>query len=728
MDAKRWASISTAACLALLTAEAYARQCPAMPPPPDTGGAGGPTTGGGGPSRPTTGGGGPATTGGGSGGPTTGGGGSGPSTGGGGGKTPATGGGTPPQNPGPSDTQGPPTTGGNGPGPIGGGGPAPSSPSGGPAGGGPSTGPTGGGPRPGSGPQGPTGGPQLPKGGAAGLTGKRNKNTVTLDRWDLWWDLNCEGFLAARSATAPQTARERGFLDGVGFSTQPAVNTRPTRSVVVEELVPALRVALKDRNNYVRAAAATALGRIAPTELRDESIESLSDALHSEDATVRDSALLAIGLLGDRSVVRTLWQVMNDTLEARALMNSAGGVQDKERAFAILGLGLLGGREAATQFEKLLARSATKDVEVAGAAVLALGMLGAEAQDFVPRLGEMLCDRSLDRRLRAQIPVTLARIGEPALPVLPYLLQLSRDQKEDALVRSSCVIGLGRLAATYDAEILAVLRDLAHEDRDPIVRHYALLGLAQIGARATDSTPKDVLGGIARYLTQELEKPRNTLDQPWAALACGIFAGSLKTVSTSGALRQNLVEEMRSTFRSISNPSTSGALAIGLGLAAAKDSTEDVRARFAKESDDSLRGHFALALGLLGDDASIESLRNCLKDEGRPELRESAARALALLHDSESLDSLLSRLEGTPTAVEARSLARAVARLKDPGAATRLARLAADPKRDSSVRSACCEAIGLLAERTEIPYTARLTGDLNVHSGLNAAADLIAKL
>lgn len=636
-----------------------------------------------------------------------------PTTGGGGGGA-GTGGG---QTPVPGDAGGGPSTGGGAKLPTGGSGPGGNGPSGGSGGArGPVTG-GGGAARPG-GPGGPGGGPG--KGGA--LTGKKKRTTVSLDRWDVWWNLNRDAFLAGREFEFVDSGNQ-GFVDGVGKVEVAARSGRPTDFVIASEVLPALREALNDSDPRVSSAAATAIGRIAPPELANESIDRLEAALRSPDAGVRESALLAIGLLGERSAVKTLWQVMNDTSEGRDSVGAIDSVKSRERSFAALGLGLSGGKDSAMHFRRLLQRSA-KDVELAGCAALALGLLGKDAAEHVPFLGEMLCDRALDRRVRAQIPVALARIGEDALPVLPYLLQYARDPHQDALVRQSCVIGLGRLAAGYDAEILADLRELARDERDATIRHYALLAIAQITTRGGAAVAQESIANHVKFLSQALDRPRNRVDEPWAALACGMLAA---TLPAGGNERGALEAALLSSFRKTNNPDSEGALAIALGLAASRAAGSELLARFEKTSD-SVRVHLACALGMVGYRDAVGVLKTALFAEQKPELRHEIARALGMLDDRDGARALLDELENEANSADARSLACAVARLRDPSATERLVALVRERTKGGEIRSACCEALGLLAERTELPFTARLTGDLNVHAGLEAPSEVIERM
>lgn len=673
-------------------------------PPPGGGDAG--TTGTGDSS------GGTDTGGGGGGGTADGGGGGAPDTGGPG-KPETTGGGKTPT---PGDVGGGPTTPGPkvptvGGGPGGGAGPGGGNP------GGPTTG-GGAGPRPGGGPGGGGGGSR----GGAAVSGKKNRNTVSLDRWDVWWEQHRDALLAGFGVDAVETG-QGGFVSGSGtFAVAPRTR-RPTELVLLGEVLPALEDALKDSDARVSAAAATALGRIASQEFAGETMERLEATLRSRDAAVREAALVAVGLVGDRAAKKILWQVMNDTAEGRALLGLSESIGARERSFAALGLGLGRSEDSALHFRRLMQRAAN-DVEVAGCATLALGLLGPAAADHVPFLGEMLCDRSLDRRVRAQVPVALARIGQEALPILPYLLQYGRDSREDALVRQSCVIGLGRLACGYDAEILAELADLARTDRDATLRHYAFLAIAQSAARGGAAVPAASLTSHARFLAQALAKPKYKVDSPWIAIACGLLAS---TLPRGDGPRAELEGALQKAFRATSNPEFEGAFAIGLGLARAHAAVADLVERFENRNDD-VRGHIALALGMIGQRSAIAPLRKALHDETRPETRLEIARGLGLLDSRDDSDRLLAELENGASSAEARAIAHAVARLGDPAAATRLARLVAERTKGGEIRSACCEALGLLAERTEVPFTARLTGDLNVHAGLLAPAEVIERM
>jgi HEAT repeat protein len=647
--------------------------------------------------------------------------------------TPAGDGGNKPQKPGenhggkyiPGDILGKPTVGGKVPSPPKSGGKPGKIGSGGGAGGG--IGPIAGGSPAGSGGAPRASGGSAP--GAAGvggaLSGKKSRSTVNLDRWDMWWDLNKEAFLIARSTAAPSLTKQRGFFDGYGRSLEVPEARRPPEAVLIEDIVPALRESLSDADASVRSAAALALGRVGTLQMSDVLIGDLRTMLADPDADVRTSAMLAIGAFGDRNATRSLWAVMNDTREGREMLASDGALLPRDRALAAFALGLSSGGDVASQCRRLLARANVLDFEITGCAILALGLVGQNDPDLVPFLGSMMTDQRLDRRVRAQVPLALARIGSASVTMLPYMLQYAKDPRTEGLLRESSVLALGRLAGTFDSEVIASLRELVRNDSDASVRHFALVGLAQIASRGAGSTAEETVRGVARFLLQQIDRPRYGVDVPWAALGAGILAGSLPVDSD---VRVDLVEALNFQFKKVSNPAEEGAMAIALGLARATQASTDLRERLAKRNDDATLAHIATALGLIGDRDVVPTLEAALEDDTKPQLRIAAARALDLLGARDASDIVMTRLEGKVTVADARSLALAAARLHDPRIALRLARVVRKQGIDPQVRAACCEALGILAERTEVPFHSELTRDLNIHVGLSAPSEVIERL
>ncbi|MBI4878120.1 MAG: HEAT repeat domain-containing protein [Planctomycetes bacterium] len=450
----------------------------------------------------------------------------------------------------------------------------------------------------------------------------------------------------------------------------------------------------------------------------------MREALGSHQTTVRQSAILALGILEHRGSMPVLWEVMHDTGKGRQFLRSSGSVQSMERAFAALALGLVCGPEMAPQLRRMVERSDAEDVEVAAGAVLSLGLIPEAASDSVPFLAELLGDETLERRIRAQIPISLARLGAPAAAVVPQLFRAACDRGTDGAVRASCVIALGRLAYASDAEVVTGLRKLVQKDGDAQLRHFALVALGQIAANsmAVERRDKEGADAIVRHLSAEIAAPSHGVDLPWAVLAAGIAGNAY---AEGAAEVSALVQELCGLFKSAGNPEDAGAMAIALGLLGAPESGALLLERFAESNDAAFKGHCAVALGLVGHRAAADALKEALFEHHDARLRVDAATGLGLMGDVEAANRLVEMLAAAPTFAVTGAVAQALGCIADRRAVHQLVLLVEDESRSSAVRGFSCVALGLIAEKTPLPWNAPLSINSNYASELAAQSEVL---
>ncbi len=582
--------------------------------------------------------------------------------------------------------------------------------------------------KPGQTPQAPItpSGPSGPRTPGPGMAGKKNRPTASLDHWDVWWKFNKDPYLNLRSrvrAAAPQSGAA-AFLTGIGRKVEETAWNGPSSHDVEEVIVPALRTALQSDDTEILDSAIIALGRISSGELAAAAAADVRSALGSHRTTVRQSAILALGILEHRGSMPVLWEVMNDTAKGRDLLGSSGPVQGVERAFAALALGLVCGPEMALQLRRIVERCEAEDVEVTAGAVLSLGLIPEAASDSVPFLAERLEDETLERRIRAQIPISLARLGEPAAAAVPGLFRLACDRGTDGAVRASCVIALGRLASARDEEVVTGLRKVVQKDSDAQLRHFALIALGQIAAGALSEERRDKEGAdaIVRLLSAEIAAPGHGMDLPWAVLAAGIAGNAY---AQGAAEVSALVAELMGLFKSTGNPEDAGAMAIALGLLGAPEAGAPLLERFLESNDAALKGHCAVALGLVGHRAAAGALEQALFEHHDARLRVDAATGLGLMGNVEASTRLVEMLAAAPTFAVTGAVAQALGCIADRRAVRQLAALVEDDTQSAAVRGFSCVALGLIAEKTPLPWNAPLSINSNYASELAAQAEVL---
>lgn len=188
------------------------------------------------------------------------------------------------------------------------------------------------------------------------------------------------------------------------------------------EAVPALMVALKDRNQFIQSAAAETLGQIgAPAEA---AVPSLILAVRQGSAVLRSKAALALGRIGPAAI---------------------------------------------SPLRRLLKE---KDIELRRAGLNALIEMGPKAEEAIPALIEALRDRRRDLKFAAS--KALSQIGEPALK---QVILASQDKDSD--VRVVAITAIGKLGKGSRAAVEALV--VALDDKNLTVRRCATDALGQVG-------------------------------------------------------------------------------------------------------------------------------------------------------------------------------------------------------------------------------------------------------
>jgi HEAT repeat protein len=645
------------------------------------GGKGNPgkTKGGGGPSGPSTpGGGGP----------------SGPSTPGGGGGSPST---PPDDNPPPTTPSSPgaPTTGGGAPGPT-----TPGLPKVPTTGGHPGAPSTGGGGRGGT--------PGARTGGGGPMSGRRAPSTT--DRWESWWLYTRELYLGRHNATAMLTSTP-GALGRSNIGDGGVLLPDATR----RELLPVLANALKDSSSEVADSAAIAIGRTVATSDAGPVIPLVVQNLAHPSRSPREAAVLGLGILGGPEAAEPLRQIALDTPEGRKLCDATGPLDDLLRGLAILALGFIGTEDSVAPLTTIATTPGTPS-ELQAAAVVALGLQRSAAPAAIASLARMLDERSLDRDVRAQIPIAIARLpSTSARGLLPKLLEKLADKRTGDEMTRSIVLALGHIATADDAEVLQALTDIGRKESDASTRQFALLALGRIFEQSAPGDAKAREATMA-FLLEQVRNPAQHSNRPWAALALGLAArGDASSTTAAPSTQLTLAaRKMIETFEDDSDPSLQGAIAIGLALMHAPAAAPVLRARLAETSNPGLRGHLATALGLLNDRQAIEPLRALLADPSLPpSSRIDVARGLALAGDSGFEARLLDLFAKADDLPSVTAYAKALGLAGSRASAQALRGMAENTSLPELQRAFAVVAIGLLAEKTPLPWNVPFLVDAN---------------
>jgi HEAT repeat protein len=567
-----------------------------------------------------------------------------------------------------------------------------------------------------------------PGGAGAPTTGGRGpatgggarRSASTLDRWEAWWFFQREGYLPRHSAGRIATAQGGGYL--AGFGATPDRGSDPSSDPTLpadarNRVLPVLVALLRDRSTEVVDSAAIAVGRAAPEQMTGPFLEPLSRTLAHAERSPQQAAVLGLGILGGAEAAAILREIVADTAAGRKLCDETGALDDLLRGMAALALGLTDQRE---NIELLagLARAPGADREIAASCVLALGLHAAHAPFAMAELKRLLDDESLDRDVRAQAPIALQRLpGGNAL--LASLLPLLAEKATCNEVARSVAIALGALGQPEEVELLDALMRAAKSHSDAATRHLAMLSLGRIFERAgaPDDAAKERRNATQEWLLSEVRNPDRGANRPFAALSLGLVGRGDRLASAGGkvsAVTQRCGAKLIDELDLARDPSFVGALAIALGLMQAADAGPKLASLLAASSNPVEQGHLAIGCALWGETRAIPTLRERIADRSlHPAVRIDCARALGMLGDRGFEQQLLKQMAGADDLPQAAAFAKALGLLGGIASVEPLIALAQEQSIPEFRRAFAVVALGLLAEKTELPWNWRYLVDAN---------------
>jgi HEAT repeat protein len=547
-------------------------------------------------------------------------------------------------------------------------------------------------------------------GGGGPATARGAGNAQELDQWTNWWEYNKEQLLLLRShlATPART----------GPDSAPA--ERISRRVVHDRILPALIAASRDFDPDVADAAAIAIGRSCGPADADVAYPALMDALSSTHQSVREAATLALGLLGDARAFEVLSDLALDTPKARRHLELANATPQQVRCFAAVALGYLGDARGVAVLKTLLEREQDAEREVKVATVIGLGLLNRD-DSLIAYLLDKLDDRELDRVARAHIPTAIARFDPAGRAAVPTLLQVARRKDTDDDLLRSLVLALGRLGSVDQPPVIDFLRTVADRHSDAPARHFAWIALGQIGARDREAAlHAELHHDLATMLLEGTTRVNATTTLPWAALGLALYAREQQSLGAAA------IDSLQAAFARTENTTNKAAIAISLALVNAVASSPALVKEVEKSHDQLLRGYLALALGVMRQNTAAPILRRYLRDPALDwRFRFNLARGLGLMADAQAIPDLIDGIKNVKAMSDAASLSQALGLIGDQRAIEPLASVLADRTRTGVQRGFAAVALGLIGEKTELPWHSAISVGLNYHARTAALSELL---
>jgi HEAT repeat protein len=337
---------------------------------------------------------------------------------------------------------------------------------------------------------------------------------------------------------------------------------------------------------------------------------------------------------------------------------------------------------------------------------------------------ELLRDERLDSEVRAQIPVSLGRLGETAQPALPLLAQMARSRRTDDRIRESCVIAMGLLAPADDKETIELLVKIIDADARNHTSQFAFIALAQIGGRAAADPQlhQETAQSVGRYLLRALTHSDRASHRPWAALALALFG---REFAPDSEQRVTAVEKLSRVFEEEDNPSRAAACSIALGLVDARGAGPQLFDRLLDTRDPYLLGYLSVALGMIQHREALDQLRTLVLDDRDSKLRQQAATALGLMGDFEVTPLLVEALRDAKTLHVTASVAKALGLVGDRACIAPLSELVRDERAPGLARAFGCVALGLIAEKFEHHWNTRLSTNANYRAFLQSQIEIL---
>lgn len=567
--------------------------------------------------------------------------------------------------------------------------PSPSAGRSGPGLGGPNTGgPTRPGPGGASSPGGR--GPSSPGGGGGGLA-KKSPRAEGFEQWTFWWEYHKERFSERRRSVLPDAARS-AIVDGL------------------------LNVLEEDDCDIVDAAV-MALAKATPVDRKGEVRARIEKVLRNPAPSVEQSAILALGILGDRGAAKVLRDILIDAPAGRTAIGAASGCSDLSRSFAALSLGWLGDASGLTDLLRLAADPKTP-LDVASCCVLALGSFENHKDEIVTFLMTQLKDETRDRRLRAQIPIALAQIG--AGRSVDALIRLGKSRKLEIRLGESIVIAVGRLARFDDEDASAFLIDAIDDSLLEQTRHFAIQALADIVIRGIEAGASDDKAERSRWekrytsicdvLVDQVRAPKEAGHRPWASIA---LARVGRAFPESHPDRVAWTALLNREFEDTNNASHKGAMAISLGLLAATTAEQSLLKSLHDTQDLTLIGDLSVALGLLRSPGAKGRIGALALDAQEPRLALRATQALGYYQDGADVPRLRSALANAETLSRIGALAASLAGAANEQTIEDLLLGLADSRQPGLTRAFCAVALGLIGDQSDRPWNAELVEAMN---------------
>jgi HEAT repeat protein len=354
-------------------------------------------------------------------------------------------------------------------------------------------------------------------------------------------------------------------------------------------------------------------------------------------------------------------------------------------------------------------------------AIIGLGLMkdNDDRDRIVEALLDLLDEQKLNPLVRAAIPVSLGRLGDAG--ALDAVVAAFGEKNQDRLVHQSCAIALGMLGDMEDPKIIDLLTGNIVQGQNRQSRYFSYIALARIGARDPDPEKHaDAHMKLKTFLLTRIAKQSRGNELPWAVLAGAVYARARESS------KAEMVQKISRAFEKTRNPSHKGAMSVALGLLDATEKARMIFEEMIRARDKALKGYLCIGLGLMDYQPAADRIRKIVENEVVSyRLKLQAVISLGLLGDREVMEVLIASLATGETLSVTSSAAKALGLMNDAAAITPLKELLEDSSANALARAFAAVALGILGEKTDLPWNSVITEDINYRAKTKAIAEII---
>jgi len=556
--------------------------------------------------------------------------------------------------------------------------------------------------------------------------------------WQTWWEFNKEPYLKSRikGITPPITGSDDFYL-GQRRAMQLTDVLQATKKDRQERIVPALvKMLEKDRSRDIQSASVIALGKVGLDGAGIQLEKVISERIARDDQEVRESAVLALGIIGRRETVPILADLLIDGRAARKLAEREE-VRNRTRAYAAYGLGLLARRVGDPSLSqqiydllwKTLQDKNIKDRDLRTAIVNGLGVMRSDtSRSSDKRLAwqavEGLLDwfgqdlGATDESVQAHAAVAIGRLlgrGETSLhrrckEVFAKTLNAKKRRGNPILQSSAIALGMLTMPAEANGNEAAFsesLRDNWQKGVDQTARQLSVMSLGRIGGKANKE-----------WLVKAYARGNKSSERPWLALSLGLLT---EPDAARGKPDEFVGDMLLGDLLLASSDDSRSALAIAVGLNGHVEAAPKMLRMLREyEGDSRTAGYLCVGLGLLRDEGAAQMMTEVmLRSSRRPFLLQQAAVGLGCLGDRHANDHLLQMIQETESVAVLAAIASSISRIGDRRAIDTLVKLSEDRSISKLARAFVAAALGGVGDKDDLPWNTPLSVDTNYATGMD---------